>query len=66
MTGPSNYADNPYYGEDVLTAQCPSCHGTCVERFTEDPCPECFGEGEIPGQIFTRIQVYDQAAGDVP
>lgn len=64
MTEPSNYAEDPYYGDDVSTWDCPSCHGTGVERFTDDPCPECYGEGYLPGQKFTRIRVFDQASGD--
>jgi len=66
VTDPSNSPSDPYYGEDVFTYDCPECRGTCVERGTEDPCPECFGEGYLPGQMFTHIRVVDDAgSGDV-
>ena len=55
------------YDENGITGPvCPECHGTCVERYTDNPCPACYGEGFIPSGEITRIRVVDDAgSGDV-
>jgi DnaJ-class molecular chaperone len=27
---------------------CPRCHGTGLDRYEEDECEHCFGEGSLP------------------
>lgn len=40
----SNYADLDDDGYVV----CPVCRGRGTDRWEEEDCPECWGEGEVP------------------
>lgn len=30
---------------------CPRCHGTGLDRYEEDECATCFGEGVLPPSV---------------
>lgn len=39
--------DEPSVSEEYYEI-CPRCHGSGMDRWEEEECEYCFGEGEIP------------------
>lgn len=54
MSEPSNTS---LYPEERFE-RCPRCKGTGLDRWEEDDCEECFGEGALPNlaPIVKRIR----------
>lgn len=47
--GPDDDVDLGHYEDDLDAplARCPQCKGTGLDRWEQDDCTTCFGEGEV-------------------